>query len=356
MMNEFGKRSWDDGPTDYGCVEFGARGCFGKGGGSGGGTQTTVQKSDPWSGVQPYLTDIFSQAQNQYRSNQPQYFPNQTYVNFAPQTTQALGLAQNRALQGSPVNTSAQDALTFQNQGGFLNAQNPYFSNMADSITQAVRPAVDSQFESSGRYGSGAHSYSVADALAKNIGNLAFNNYGQERGLQQQGFSLSPTLANQDYTDIGQLAKVGQSYQDQNSAALNDAINRWNFQQNLPFNKLSQYSQLTQGGIGAGGTTNSTVSQGGGNGLLNGLGALGSVANTGMDLAGLWSILSDPSMKTDVELIGVDEETGLNVYAFRYANDPKHYPKVVGFMADEVAKRFPEQVRRVAGKLVIVGA
>ena len=44
------------------------------GGGSQSGSTTTVQKSDPWSGQQPYLTFGFNEAQNLFDSATPQYF------------------------------------------------------------------------------------------------------------------------------------------------------------------------------------------------------------------------------------------------------------------------------------------
>lgn len=40
----------------------------GGGKGGGGGSTTTVQKADPWEGQQPYLKDIFNQAQKLYQS------------------------------------------------------------------------------------------------------------------------------------------------------------------------------------------------------------------------------------------------------------------------------------------------
>jgi hypothetical protein len=58
-------------------------------------------------------------------------------------------------------------------------------------------------------------------------------------------------------------------------------------------------------------------------------------------------------MKTDIEKVGRDKETGLNMYAYRYKGDPKTYPKVVGPMAQDVEKKYPEQVREVAGRKAV---
>jgi hypothetical protein len=65
--------------------------------------------------------------------------------------------------------------------------------------------------------------------------------------------------------------------------------------------------------------------------------------------------LSDKSEKTDIKKIGKDEDTGLNLYSYRYKGDPKTYPKTVGPMAQEVEKKFPEMVKEVAGRKAVDG-
>ena len=69
--------------------------------GGGGGQQ--VQSTDPWSGQQPYLHDLFAQAQNMFRQGYGQeYYPGQTVAPFAPQQEMAFDLTTQRALGGSP--------------------------------------------------------------------------------------------------------------------------------------------------------------------------------------------------------------------------------------------------------------
>jgi hypothetical protein len=73
----------------------------------------------------------------------------------------------------------------------------------------------------------------------------------------------------------------------------------------------------------------------------------------GQLLQGLPSFFSsDRTDKTDIEKFGKDD-TGLNMYAFRYKGDPKSYPKVVGPMAQDVEKKAPTAVRKIAGHRVI---
>jgi len=53
---------------------------------------------------------------------------------------------------------------------------------------------------------------------------------------------------------------------------------------------------------------------------------------------------SDRRLKTDIEPAGHDPNLDLPLYAYRYKRDPKTYPKVVGVMAQDVEKKYPEAV------------
>lgn len=56
-----------------------------KGGGSGGGgsqSTQTIQKADPWSGQQPYLTSGYEAAKSRLGSEQPQFYPGSTISPF----------------------------------------------------------------------------------------------------------------------------------------------------------------------------------------------------------------------------------------------------------------------------------
>lgn len=69
--------------------------------------------------------------------------------------------------------------------------------------------------------------------------------------------------------------------------------------------------------------------------------------------AGLLGGASDRTLKTDIQKLGEDEKTGLDMYAFRYKGDPKNTMKVVGPMAQDVEVKFPGSTVRVGGKLAI---
>lgn len=58
---------------------------------------------------------------------------------------------------------------------------------------------------------------------------------------------------------------------------------------------------------------------------------------------------SDRALKTDIKKIGVHKPTKLPIYAYRYQGDPKSYPKVVGPMAEDVAKVAPAAIATIPG-------
>ena len=65
---------------------------------------------------------------------------------------------------------------------------------------------------------------------------------------------------------------------------------------------------------------------------------IGAVIGAGSRVA----MASDRRLKTNIELVGVDTESGLNLYEFAYTKDPSR--RYVGVMADEVAVSYPDAV------------
>lgn len=234
------------------------------------GSTTTVQQADPWAGQQPFLADIFGEAQRLYDAPGPLYFPGPTVAPFAPETQAALRTQAARALSGSPLNAAGQREVQRSLAGNYLGA-NPYLQGAIDIASQgltrnyrtAVAPGIDSTFSLAGRYGSGAHQavqsqaqQNLADQLGDVASGIAYRNYGDERTNMQRALGLAPQFAAQDYLDAERLASVGATREAQQQALINDQIARFNFAQQLPQNKLAQYQALIQGNYG--GTTTTT--------------------------------------------------------------------------------------------------
>ncbi len=66
-----------------------------------GGQQSSTQNTSPWEGQQPYLRDLFSQAQQNYNGPGPEYFSGNTVAPFSDITQAGLALQANRGASGS---------------------------------------------------------------------------------------------------------------------------------------------------------------------------------------------------------------------------------------------------------------
>ncbi len=221
----------------------------GKGGG-GGSSGTQVQGIDPM--LKPYVQYGLNEAVDLYKSGVPNYYPGQTYISPSQQTQAALQAQQTRALQGNPLLPAAQQQQQSVIGGQYL-ANNPFFNQALQGAGQAATAQyfdainqAQSGASQAGRYGSGAQANlfnragtTLANSLANTAGNLAYQNYGAERGRQEAAAAGAPQLAMADYGDIAQLANVGQTAEDYQQAALQGDIARFDFEQNLPYQKLS---------------------------------------------------------------------------------------------------------------------
>jgi hypothetical protein len=234
---------------------------------------TTVSNTAPWAAQQPYLTEGFERAQTDILDAPGQYYPNSTVVPFAPQTEQALGMQEQRALAGSPLTGAAQNQVQSTLQGDYLEGGNPYLSEAVASATRPIMtqfqedviPSIQSGFSGKGRYGSGLQARQqqragedVTRQIADVAGSMAYKNYGDERSRMLQAGTLAPALAAEDYTDIGQLGNVGATREAQAGAELQEGINRFQFEQESPKDALARYMTLVGGGSYGGSTTNSS--------------------------------------------------------------------------------------------------
>jgi hypothetical protein len=223
--------------------------------GGGGGSQksTTTTSIDPR--IAPYVTYGLEEAKRLYQGAGPQYFQGQTYVSPSEATQQSLQMARERALGGSPLIKAAQQEQLDTIAGRGVN---PFLAGALEGVnrqagqdyTKAVQ-ALQSQAASAGRYGSsamGQQTGQAQDIFARNIaeaGNrMAYQSAEAERARQVAASQLAPQMAAADYYDINQLLKTGQAGEGYDQAKLQADINRWNYEQNLPQMKLSQFANL----------------------------------------------------------------------------------------------------------------
>ena len=242
----------------------------------------------------------------------------QGQFNLAP-----AGVAANQAIGGMGAGTSqlAQTAGGANLYGNpFLDAQfNAASANMGQQFDRAAS-RIDASFGGGGRAGSNAHAQAMGDAAGQfsdSLSSLGANiyggNYQAERDrqmqasnvLQQGGLAgggllgnlygnvdqsmaraatMTPAHSAMQYGNIDQLGQVGSMVDQQAQNYLQDDINRFNFSQQAPWDRVGQYMGIVNSP--SGGTMRQT---GGGPGdVAQALGGAGTGAATGYMVGGPW--------------------------------------------------------------------
>lgn len=251
------------------------------GGGGGSKTQTVTQTNNPPAYAAPALKNIINEAGNLYKQPGPEYYPGSTVVPMAGETQAALDAQTQRALLGSPLNQAAQGYAQNVLNGDFLSGGNPYFQNAFGAMAGGVTDAVQAAMARSGRLGSGAETSVLTKQLGDLGSRLMFSNYENERNRMDQAAQYAPGLAEIDYNDIAKLAQVGSAYEGQAGAELQSDVDRFNFYQQRPWDKLAQYSTFVQGGTyGGQNTTTQPVYSNTAGSVLGGLSSAAGIAGS----------------------------------------------------------------------------
>lgn len=244
---------------------------------------------------------------------------------------------------------------------------NPYIQNVEQAalaqgeraLAQNLSQASDAAIRARSGFGS-RQGIIEGSAIAENAQNQA-NLSAQLRAQGYQGAVQNALAAQQAALQAAQAGYgAGSELQKQQQALLAGDEARYNAMRNFPLDQLNilgtalgqtPYGKTTMESTPL--TSNPLMGlMGGAMGFANAFGSSGMAPFLGGGL-GFLSALSDPSMKTDIKKVGKDKETGLTMYSYRYKGDPKTYPKMVGPMADEIAEKYPDKVKKVAGKLTV---
>jgi len=210
--------------------------------------------------IAPYLTYGLQQAANLYGAGGPQYYTGETFVSPSQTTQAGVQALETRALAGSPLTGLAQQQLQGTLGGAYLGG-NPFFQGAFAPAAQAAKSQFDTSLSDiasksslAGRYGSGAMGNlqnratgQYAQALTNTAGQLAYQNYADERNKQQQAIGMAPQMAATDYQDINQLLQAGQLREGYQGQQLGADIQRFNFLQNQPQQNLQNYMSLVYG-------------------------------------------------------------------------------------------------------------
>jgi hypothetical protein len=219
--------------------------------------------------LRPYLELGLRAAEQQFLQNVPQFFPGQTYVSPSQQTLDALAAQEQIARQAPSTLQAAQESymrgmggLGATASGAFLMG-NPYQQQMIQAATRPIMqqfeeqtlPGIAGGFSQAGRYGSGAMERALgraAETTARAIGdvstNIAFQDYGAERGRQQQAIlgqitaaQVAPQIYGQQFLPSQQLAQIGAAREQIAGLPLQEQMQRFQFAQQAPRESLNAF-------------------------------------------------------------------------------------------------------------------
>ena len=216
-------------------------------------TTETVTQTAPPSFSQPFLQYGMEEAGRLYEQGGPQFYQGQTYAGFDPLQTEAMEAQVARARAGSPLTGQAQATL-----GSFLGSTGPegqyvppaQSGLLTGAINRALDPVqarVQSQLAQRGRLGSGAAADVTARALGDVAADVAYRDFARQQGLGLQAAQMAPQMAAADYADIGILGQVGAQRQAMGQKGIEEAMQRYSFEQTSPYENLARYQNLIAG-------------------------------------------------------------------------------------------------------------
>jgi len=219
---------------------------------------TTTSSIDPT--IQPYLTYGLQQAQQAYQGGGPKYYGGPTFVSPSTTTQTGLQALEARASLGNPLLQSAQNQLQSTVSGEFLGG-NPFFQGAFQPAARAAETQfkqtlgdIASKSSLAGRYGSGAMGSlqdratgAFGQQLANTAGQLAYQNYADERARQQAATMAAPQMSAADYQDIQNMLQAGQIREGYTGQQIQSDMAKFNFLQNQPQQNLQNYLSLVYG-------------------------------------------------------------------------------------------------------------
>ena len=230
----------------------------------GGGSQTTT--SEPWSGVQPYLKKGYQEAAGIYDQFVPQYYSGQTQAQFSPDQLTAQAGVRDWATQSAPtVMNPALSAYQYGTGSSILDvANNPYIQGMAQGAVSDVMAGLAPEMANirggaiqSGGYGGSRQGIAeglalsgAADAATRAAADIYGQAYGQGLGAQTSTLGMTGDILQAGFQPYAALSQSGLEQQAREQALIEDAKAKFQFEQALPYERLSQYTSALGGTSG----------------------------------------------------------------------------------------------------------
>lgn len=242
-------------------------------------TTTTENKPPAWAA--PLFSQSASEAQKLYNSGKGgNVYQGDTTAGLGTTTQSGISGLQG-AVAGIPQTTSSANNLSDIASGSFLKNGNPYFESALGGQLQSTADQVQSQFSGSGRYGSGANTNVLTNALGDIRSKALYNQYNQDTQnmltANNQIDSANNALLNSQLAGNQAVIQAGQLQDAAKQAELDAAQSKFLAEDNKDWTRLGLLQAAASGSAGNYGSQ-SQVQSGGGNGLLSAIGGIGSLA------------------------------------------------------------------------------
>lgn len=344
----------------------------------------TTQKQTTKVNLAPEQKQLIGQAMpflQQFAQNPGTPYQGSTVAGFDPSQVQGQNMAIGSALGlQQPTVGSAANANQFLTSGAALSpSSNPALqesirastSDVTDQLLRATLPAIRGEAVTTGNFGSSrqglAEGQAIGDAASQATRRASeIANQGYQSGLDAmvKGVSLAPGTAQAGVIPALTMSGVGAERQGLQQMLLDEMLQQYNTERFDPM-MIGQGLLGSMQMIPTAGSTSTAPGPSafqsmigpmlgiGASALAGGMGSTAPSQQSGFNPAMMLAMLSDEREKTDIKELGKDPETDLTLYAYRYKDDPKTYPKVVGPMAQEVEEKFPGSTRSIGGSLII---
>lgn len=216
-------------------------------------TQTTSsnQTRNPYAPAQPVLNQELSGVSG-YLSN-----PTNFQAYSGPRVAQMTGTTQQGLtdLGASAGGRQSADYLSSELNGSYLNQGNPYQDALDKSIISSVMPSINNAFSAAGLAGSTLNQTALTQGLANGLAQPRYQNYQNERGMQQQAAGMLPGVSQGNAQNEITAGQMGEQY---TQANLDAARQQYGEQQQANVNPYLLTAPLVSQIAGTGGTSQST--------------------------------------------------------------------------------------------------
>ena len=291
---------------------------------------TTTQKTEPWSGAQWYLKNIYSRAYDLSKKPIP-YYPGKQLADFTPAEKEYFNLATQYGLYGTPDYQKGVTTLdlttpftlrTYEDVASMARpiasgetmdiTKNAALKNMLDYALDRTLGNINAQASRFGAYGGSSYQDWVRDATSKLLANV----YESEANRQLTAQGLLGQWANEvadnmvrqalgrlalessRLNQLGLMKGAGEEQRAYEQALLDIAKEKFYHPYLEPWKRLGDYASLvTSGSIGgttiterpyfAPSTASNLIS-----GLMTGAGLAGSLGLLGKGAGGLGGVMS----------------------------------------------------------------